>query len=71
MSRPEHLAPPELFYDTTQAKKYAQNSRILDIQTTMSERAVELLALPDDGQPLMLLDIGCGSGISGDVLTEQ
>lgn len=36
----------------------------------MSERAVELLLLPED-QPCMLLDIGCGSGLSGSVLEEQ
>jgi 18S rRNA (guanine1575-N7)-methyltransferase len=72
MSRPEHLAPPELFYDTTQAKKYAQNSRILEIQSNMSERAVELLALEENNnQPMFILDVGCGSGISGNVLTEQ
>ncbi|VDM43358.1 unnamed protein product [Toxocara canis] len=35
----------------------------------MSARALELLALPDDG-PRLLLDIGCGSGLSGEVLSE-
>ena len=35
----------------------------------MSARALELLALPDD-EPGLLLDIGCGSGLSGDVLTD-
>jgi len=39
----------------------------------MSERAVELLCLPsaEEGGPKMLLDIGCGSGLSGTVLEEQ
>ena len=36
----------------------------------MCERAVELLALPDDDSS-MILDIGCGSGLSGEVLDEQ
>lgn len=36
----------------------------------MSERAVELLLLPDD-KPCYLLDVGCGSGLSGGVLDEQ
>ena len=31
---------------------------------------MELLALPNDGTPRMLLDIGCGSGLSGEQLTE-
>ena len=35
--------------------------RIMSIQSEMSERALELLALPDD-QPSYLLDLGCGSG---------
>lgn len=35
----------------------------------MSERAVELLALPP-GEKLHLLDVGCGSGLSGEVLSE-
>lgn len=37
---------------------------------TMSERAVELLGLPED-QPCHLLDLGCGSGLSGEFLSEQ
>nr|QBH74332.1 hypothetical protein [Encarsia formosa] len=68
--RPEHLAPPELYYNDEEAKKYTFNSRIMDIQVQMTERALELLALPEDRQ-CMLLDIGCGSGLSGSVLEEN
>uniref|UniRef100_A0A8C6T1M5 18S rRNA (guanine-N(7))-methyltransferase n=1 Tax=Neogobius melanostomus TaxID=47308 RepID=A0A8C6T1M5_9GOBI len=68
--RPEHTAPPEVFYNDEEAKKYSQNSRIIEIQTQMSERAVELLSLPE-GQPCYLLDVGCGSGLSGDYLSEE
>lgn len=46
------------------------SSRIIDIQVKMSERAVELLLLPED-TPCFILDIGCGSGLSGGVLEEQ
>lgn len=35
----------------------------------MAERALELLALPNDGQAKMILDLGCGSGLSGGVLS--
>lgn len=42
---------------------------MIEIQVSMSERAVELLALPD--HPCLLLDLGCGSGLSGSVLEEQ
>lgn len=69
--RPEYQAPPEIFYNEDEAKKYSQNSRIIGIQTEMSERALELLALPDDVEGLFLLDIGCGSGLSGESISEQ
>jgi 18S rRNA (guanine1575-N7)-methyltransferase len=36
----------------------------------MSYRAVELLNLPE-GQTCYILDIGCGSGLSGEVLEES
>ena len=36
----------------------------------MCERAIELLTLQDD-EPQLILDIGCGSGLSGEVLEEQ
>jgi len=48
--------------------KYATSSRMINIQTKMAERAIELLLLPD--RPCLLLDVGCGSGISGDQLSE-
>ncbi|KAJ3590194.1 hypothetical protein NHX12_008148 [Muraenolepis orangiensis] len=68
--RPEHMAPPEVFYNQDEAKKYSQNSRIIEIQSQMSERALELLSLPE-GEPCFLLDVGCGSGLSGDYLSEE
>ncbi|XP_010896565.1 probable 18S rRNA (guanine-N(7))-methyltransferase [Esox lucius] len=68
--RPEHMAPPEIFYNEEEAKKYSQNSRMIEIQSQMSERAVELLNLPED-QSCFLLDVGCGSGLSGDYLSEE
>jgi cyclopropane fatty-acyl-phospholipid synthase-like methyltransferase len=36
------------------------STRVREIQRKMSERAIELLALPP-GEKLHLLDIGCGS----------
>lgn len=36
----------------------------------MTYRALELLNLPE-GEPQFLLDIGCGSGLSGEILTEE
>jgi 18S rRNA (guanine1575-N7)-methyltransferase len=114
--RPEHTAPPEIFYGEDEARKYTTNSRMIAIQVcpaqrrparhavssafhacaatqqqgcrarcavgrgpcgvcarqaALTERALELLALPDDGTPRLLLDLGCGSGLSGEALTER
>jgi len=68
--RPEHQAPPEVFYNEDEAVKYTSNTRMMEIQSQMTERALELLNLPED-EPSYLLDIGCGSGLSGEVLTEN
>uniref|UniRef100_A0A2P2HY55 18S rRNA (guanine-N(7))-methyltransferase n=1 Tax=Hirondellea gigas TaxID=1518452 RepID=A0A2P2HY55_9CRUS len=68
--RPEHQAPPEIYYNDDEAKKYTQNSRIIEVQTKCTVRALELLNLPVD-EPALLLDLGCGSGLSGEVITEQ
>jgi len=68
--RPELTAPPEFFYNEEEARKYSQNSRMMEIQGEMSERALELLELPPN-EPKFLLDLGCGSGLSGSVLDEE
>uniref|UniRef100_A0A8D2MMG9 18S rRNA (guanine-N(7))-methyltransferase n=1 Tax=Zonotrichia albicollis TaxID=44394 RepID=A0A8D2MMG9_ZONAL len=46
------------------------DSRVVEIQSQMSERAVELLGLPED-RACLLLDVGCGSGLSGDYISEE
>lgn len=69
MSRPELQNPPELFYDAKESKKYTSSSRIIQIQTEIANRAIELLALPE-GQASFILDVGCGSGLSGRALEE-
>ncbi|XP_054155012.1 probable 18S rRNA (guanine-N(7))-methyltransferase [Oppia nitens] len=70
--RPEHTAPPEMFYNESEAIKYTSNSRMIAIQAQMSGRALELLALPDaDDYPRLILDLGCGSGLSGQVVEEM
>jgi len=93
--RPEHTAPPELFYNDDEAKKYTQNTRIIKIQSELTARCIEMCGIPrldlteDSGQdsedemgdgnssmpvqlnPKMVLDIGCGSGLSGEQLTKH
>ncbi|GLE00969.1 hypothetical protein PINS_up009766 [Pythium insidiosum] len=69
MSRPEHISPPELFYDEKEAAKYNSSSRIIKVQEELSQRAIELLNLPTDKE-CFILDVGCGSGLSGQALQE-
>jgi 18S rRNA (guanine1575-N7)-methyltransferase len=57
------------FYNREEASKYATNSRMREIQTSLTERALELLALPTEN--CFVLDVGCGSGLSGECITES
>ena len=68
-SRPEEQAPPDLFYNQTEAEKYLHNSRMIEVQAQMAERALEMLCLPE-GEDSLLLDVGCGTGLSGEALEE-
>lgn len=70
MSRPEEIAPPEVFYNDTESHKYTTSTRVQHIQAKMTLRALELLNL-DPTLPHFLLDLGCGSGLSGEILTEE
>ncbi|KAK5173479.1 18S rRNA (guanine1575-N7)-methyltransferase [Saxophila tyrrhenica] len=66
MSRPEDTLPPDLFYNDVESRKYTTSSRIRSIQASMTNRALELLDLTE---PSFILDLGCGSGLSGEILT--
>lgn len=76
-SKPELVLPPEQvfntlkpqYYNEKEAEKYSNNTHIIDVQTKLTERALEILAFPPDKKAL-ILDIGCGSGISGCVLSD-
>lgn len=46
------------------------STRIQQIQSDMTYRALELLSLPPD-ESKFILDIGCGSGLSGEILEEE
>jgi len=67
--RPEETADAQLYYNESEAKKYAMNSRMVNIQHKMAERCYELLKLPPGRK--LLLDLGAGSGLSGSVLSEH
>lgn len=68
--RPEQLAPADIFYGEDEAKKYTLNTRMIEIQQELTKRALQILAIPKK-TPRLLLDIGCGSGISGQVLSDR
>ncbi|RNF04090.1 methyltransferase-like protein [Trypanosoma conorhini] len=65
--RPEFENPPDVLYNKTGASRYTSSTRVQLVQRAMTVRALELLGIPP-GRQALLLDIGCGSGISGDVL---
>lgn len=49
---------------------YLCSTRNQQIQADMTYRALELLNMPPD-RPGYLLDIGCGSGLSGEILDDE
>jgi 18S rRNA (guanine1575-N7)-methyltransferase len=70
MSRPELTGHASLFYNEKEARKYDTSSRMTAVQREITERAIELLRLDPD-HPSLVLDVGCGSGLSGQVLEEK
>jgi len=56
----------DVHYNDAEARKYTTSSRIQNIQASMTRRALELLDL---SSPSLILDIGCGSGLSGEILS--
>lgn len=68
MSRPELTGHAAHFYNEKEAKKYHSSSRMMGVQREITERAIELLRL---NELSYVLDIGCGSGLSGQVLEEK
>ncbi|KAI1503115.1 S-adenosyl-L-methionine-dependent methyltransferase [Biscogniauxia marginata] len=66
MSRPEDTLSADIHYNDTEARKYTTSSRIQNIQAAMTNRALELLDL---SSPSLILDVGCGSGLSGEILS--
>ncbi|KAI9835492.1 MAG: hypothetical protein M1837_003776 [Sclerophora amabilis] len=61
-------SPPDLYYNDATTAKYATSSRLHSIQTQMTYRALSLLRLPS---PSLVLDIGCGTGLSGSILSSD
>ncbi|CCF35178.1 methyltransferase [Colletotrichum higginsianum] len=62
------LSAADIHYNDTEARKYTTSSRIQNIQASMTRRALELLDLK---HPSLILDVGCGSGLSGEILSAE
>jgi 18S rRNA (guanine1575-N7)-methyltransferase len=60
-------SPPDLFYNDVESRKYTTSSRIQNIQSSMTYRALSLLNLTTSS---LILDVGCGSGLSGEILSQ-
>src|SRR3569833_1273751 len=58
----------DVHYNEAEARKYTTSSRIQNIQASMNRRALELLNL---SSPSLILDVGCGSRLSGEILTSE
>ena len=78
MSRPEHLMPPECYYNEDEAVKYTNCTRIINVQAEMAQRCMELIGISkEEGdkakaeESLFILDLGCGSGLSGEVISDN
>ncbi len=66
---PEFTNPPDIYYNENESTKYHKSSRIIKIQSEITERALELLEIDEDYP--FILDVGCGSGLSGQIMTAK
>lgn len=57
-------------FQTAFDQTFLVSTRIQQVQADMTYRALELLNMPP-GKPAFLLDIGCGSGLSGEILDDE
>lgn len=67
---PELSNPPSIFYNAVGSEKYHRNTRINKVQTEIAERCIELLNA-EKSHSNIVLDIGCGSGISIKVINNE
>jgi len=60
--RPEHAAPPDVFYNEEEARKYTSNSRMIEIQVNCTIAANYECITPKGGydlRPLILPWLRC------------
>lgn len=74
-SRPEDAADADEYYDQSEANRYHVNPEVARKQLELTCRALDILALGPAaacaalGSHCLIADIGCGSGLSGSVLS--
>mmetsp|Transcript_8427 Transcript_8427/g.22804 ORF Transcript_8427/g.22804 Transcript_8427/m.22804 type:complete len:319 (-) Transcript_8427:1136-2092(-) len=71
MSRPESTGHASNFYNEKEARKYNSSSRMISVQREITDRAIELSRMDETNSMMYVLDVGCGSGLSGQVLEEH
>ncbi|KAF8066176.1 18S rRNA (guanine-N(7))-methyltransferase [Scenedesmus sp. PABB004] len=72
LARPEDAADADAYYDAAEAERYTQSGEVAAKQRELAARALQLLRLGGDARPAPALtcDLGCGSGLSGALLTQ-
>lgn len=66
MGRPESTGA-KVYYTGEVAEKYDQSSGLNKVQSKITQRCIEILNAPENA---LILDIGCGSGISSEQLLD-
>lgn len=62
--------PAYLYYTGENLDKATSNPHYVNVQRKLTERALELIEI-DNSIPQMILDVGCGTAISGQLLVER
>jgi 18S rRNA (guanine1575-N7)-methyltransferase len=72
-SRPEAVAPPEEFYSGKEAERYTSCKQTTRVQAELTTRALLFAGITRHlaSRNPLVLDIGCGSGLSGDILSTE
>mmetsp|Transcript_6320 Transcript_6320/g.12799 ORF Transcript_6320/g.12799 Transcript_6320/m.12799 type:complete len:201 (+) Transcript_6320:70-672(+) len=68
MILPEKNVYPELFYQVEEAKNFLRSNRLVKIQSYLSSKGYDLLGVPDQRKPKFFVDLGCGTGLTQNLL---
>ncbi|OHT13835.1 putative methyltransferase WBSCR22 like protein [Tritrichomonas foetus] len=63
--------PPYIYYTEENVDKATANVHYVSVQRQLTERALELIELDNSTIPPMVLDVGCGTAISGQLFVEN